>query len=160
MPAIFANRTVVVSSGPSWPNEFEFPSAVTLIDDKTVRKWRLFSVICIMPPIHLAAERRMLAAHSPLQFPLQLVEKAPVGPSSDNLFRARLDHSRFVQAKSVEPHAVFRVILAPLRVTNFSKCLEGVVVLVASAHRHPSGALGVGSTDVGCLQDQIGRAHV
>src|SRR5712691_10354032 len=101
MPAIFANRTVVVSGGPSCADELRAPiRPAALADESVERNWRRVRVVRMMA--HLPSLKRA----SPLQLTLELVEDPPVGALGDDLLWARLHDAGFVQAERVKADGV------------------------------------------------------
>src|SRR5215831_16830642 len=120
MPAIFASRTVVVSSNPSWAGKLRAPiRPAAPADDSVVRKRRRFCVMRMMPhlsPSDAACERSRLL---PLQLALELVEEPPVSALRDDLAGRRLDYARFVQSQRVEPDRVLGIVVAPSARTEF-----------------------------------------
>src|SRR5215472_18201084 len=62
-----------------------------------------------------------------LQLAFEFIQKAPIGSAGDDLLRARLDETRFAQAKDVPPDRVFGVIFPP-GVMILAQRLKGVVV--------------------------------
>src|SRR4029434_2691174 len=68
-----------------------------------------------------------------LQFLLQLLEEAPVGPLSDELLRARLDHADLVEAEGVKAYSILGVVLPPRDIGDLLQGLEREVVVVSVA---------------------------
>src|SRR5512143_4224380 len=60
---------------------------------------------------------------SGLELPLQFVEVPPVSALRDQLLRRAVDHAGFTQAQGIEPHGLFRVVLAPLAEWKLAHCL-------------------------------------
>src|SRR5262249_61942321 len=69
----------------------------------------------------------------------------------ENLLRARLDETGFVEAKGVETDRVLGIVLAPLGVRHVPKGLKRVVVAlrVALVNEEPCGPLRLEHADVG-----------
>src|SRR6516162_9776516 len=89
------NRTVVVTGGASWANDWDKPSRPAAPADETaVRNRRRLCVMCMRASLESSA--RAIAPSLSLELALELVEEAPVGALRNNLVRRRFDHARLV----------------------------------------------------------------
>src|SRR5262249_15497084 len=68
--------------------------------------------------------REMRVSESCFQLALELVPEAPIRAIGEDLVRTGLDHARVVQAKRVEAYRILRIVVAPLRVGDFSHRLQ------------------------------------
>src|SRR6187549_3120133 len=64
---------------------------------------------------------------SGLEFPLELIEHAPVRSLTDELLRWTLDHAGFAQAQRVEPDRLLGVVVAPVAVRQLAQRLPRVL---------------------------------
>src|SRR5688572_17076376 len=82
------------------------------------------------PPLPLCGAKLTASRGAPLslQFPLQLVEEAPVGALGNELLRTRLEHPGLMEAQGIEAHRVLRVILAPFVIGQLPDGLERIVI--------------------------------
>jgi hypothetical protein len=119
MLPLFDSLTVVVSRGPSAATDGGMQTKLAaLANERVVRKRRR---VCV------AGIEASLFFRSPLQLAFELVQEAPVGAVGDQLVRARLDQTRFVQPQGIESYGVFGVILPPSLIRDTAQPLEGVI---------------------------------
>src|SRR5262249_32613801 len=90
-----------------------------------------------------------------LEFALQFVEEAPVGAVRDDILRAGLDHSDFVQAQGVETQCVLGTCGAPAVVRQSLENFESkLIARLVALFRHVSRrALRILRADVRRFQD-------
>src|SRR5262245_43619223 len=121
------NRTVVVSGGVSWANDWDKPSRPAApADEIAVRNRRRLCVMCMRTSLESSA--RAIAPSLSLELALELVEEAPVGRLRDELVGRQLDHARVTQPQRVEAKRVVGIILAPFVVRDFLQRLQRIVV--------------------------------
>jgi hypothetical protein len=58
----------------------------------------------------------------------QLVQKAPIGAVGDDLLRARLDETHFVQPQRIEPERVLGVVFTPFVIRIVVQRLQRVII--------------------------------
>src|SRR5262249_39006661 len=106
------NRTVVVSGGASWANDWDRPSRPAAPADETaVRNRRRLCVMCMRTSLESSA--RAIAPSLSLELALELGEEAPVGSLRDDPVGARLDDARLTQTQGPEPNRVFGFVFPP-----------------------------------------------
>src|SRR6516162_4535169 len=105
MTGCFINRTVVVSSTPSAArNGGPRTRPAAPANERVVKNCRRVWVTGIrVPPCQRLC----------LQLAFELVQEPPIGALGDDLLRARLDDSRFVQAQGIEPDGILGVVFPP-----------------------------------------------
>src|SRR6478735_6861676 len=64
-----------------------------------------------------------------LQLTLDLIEKAPIGASGNNLLRTRLDHTSLTKPQREEPDRVLRIELPPFGIRNVPERLQSRVIV-------------------------------
>src|ERR1700750_1718363 len=85
------NRTVVVSGGASWANDWDTPSRPAAPADETVvRNRRRLCVMCMRTSLQSSAT--VIAPSSSLQLAFELVEETPICCVGNDLVGARFDH--------------------------------------------------------------------
>src|SRR5262245_49278522 len=84
--------------------------------------------------------REMRVSESRFQLALELVPEAPIRAISEDLVRTGLDHAGVAQSQRIEAYRILRVIIAPLRVRDFSHRLQRVLVRIASVRHNACGA--------------------
>src|SRR5258707_6608372 len=146
------NRTVVVSGGVSWANDWDKPSRPAApADDTAVRNRRRLCVMCMRPSLESSA--RAIAPSLSLELAFELVEETPVGALRDDLAGRRFDHARFVQSQRIEPDRVLGVIVAPACILDFLHRLQRIVVTITFVRDQSGSPLGLGGTELRCLDD-------
>src|SRR5215831_3227618 len=91
------NRTVVVSGGASWANDWDKPSRPAAPADETVvRNRRRLCVMCMRTSLEILREGNCAPSLS-LKLALEFVEEPPIGRIGDDLVGGRLDHARFAE---------------------------------------------------------------
>src|SRR6476620_6930677 len=121
------NRTVVVSGGASWANDWDKPSRPAAPADETVvRNRRRLCVMCMTTSLEFSA--RAIAPSSSLELALELVEEAPVGRLRNELVRRRLNHAGFAQAQCVEAKRIFGIVFSPPCIGNFLERLQRQII--------------------------------
>src|SRR5882724_3439533 len=151
----FGRRTVVVSGGGSARTDFGAPtSPAALANERPARKRRRLCMVCIEIPLRSAPH----LAISGLQLALELVEKAPVGESGNDLVRGRLDHADFVEPKRKEPDGVFGVVVPPKAVPRAAQGHKRTLVREAVFDHSLRCPLRLLMADVGRPEDGAHRA--
>src|SRR6478672_3613963 len=143
------NRTVVVSGGASWANDWDKPSTPAAPADETVvRNRRRLCVMCMTTSLEFSA--RAIAPTSSLELALELVEEAPVGRLRNELVRRRLNHAGFAQAQRVEAKRVFRIVITPPAIRDLLQRLQRVIVTRREApiDDHARGSRGIAEAEV------------
>src|SRR6516165_7385597 len=111
------NRTVVVSGGASWANDWDKPSRPAAPADETaVRNRRRLCVMCMRTSLESSA--RAIAPSSSLELALELVEEAPVGCVGDHFVGREFDHAGFAQPQRIEANRILGIIVTPFVVRD------------------------------------------
>src|SRR6266446_3278394 len=97
----------------------------------------------------------MWSWRSRLQLAFELVQEVPIRAVGDDLLRARLDHSGFMQAQRVEADRVLGVVLAPIIVWNVFQRLESVIIArgEAAIDEAPRDPRRLSGAEIGRLED-------
>jgi len=90
-----------------------------------------------------------------LQLAFELVQEPPIGALGDDLLRARLDESRFVQAQGIEPDGILGVVFPPFVVRQPAESLQRVIVSFCKAaiDEQPRSARRLGRAQIGRLEN-------
>src|SRR5262249_27893626 len=92
----------------------------------------------------------------PLQFLLQLIQKAPIRSLGNDLLRTRIDHPHLFEAEGVEAQGVLGVELAPSTVRERPDRLKGGIIILreVSIHNEPGDPLRFEGAHVRRFQDR------
>src|SRR5271169_4075819 len=118
MPGLFGSRTEVVS---------RVPSAASARGART-RPAAPATAVMVRKPRRVCVCDIGSPPCSRLQLAFEFVQEAPIRAVGDNLLRARLDNTGFVQAQRVEADRVLGVVLPPIVVRDLAQCLQGIFV--------------------------------
>src|SRR5262249_53728296 len=154
------NRTVVVSGGASWANDWDKPSRPAAPADETVvRNRRRLCVMCMRTSLEILREGNCAPSLS-LELALELVEEAPVGCVGDHFVGREFDHAGFAQPQRIEANRILGIIVTPFVVRDLLQGLQRIVV----PRRKPAvddlarGSRGIAQAKIGRLEDRAQHA--